>query len=389
MTIKKKIVGLALAVALLGSIAATVGFVGHTAASAASAPPAVNARQALVMDYHTGQIVYEQNAKAHQPIASMVKIMTLLRCFEEMESGRFDVETEITVSQNAASMGGSQAFLDAGSVYKAGELLKSIIVASANDSCVAMAEYLSGSVDSFVDSMNTRAQALGLSDSNFINCTGLPAPGQYCCAHDAAVMMRSLIKHPLFFEYAGVWMFDFVHPGGRVTGLTNTNRMFRSYPGGDGGMTGFTTVGVSCLWARATRGHTRLISVVVGAPDSKTRNAEMTKLFDWGFANYQTKKIVDCTQPIADIAVNNGKSATVSVRAKEDFYHFTENAASAELQIDYVYDTVTAPVHIDGVVGKILIRNGEETIGEVDIVATADVEKVGYLDVVDDFIHKW
>lgn len=374
-------------VALLGAVGAALLL--YRPFTAQAAPATVNARQALVMDYDTGTIIYEQNSKAHQPIASMVKIMTLLRCFEEMENGKFDVDTDITASANAASMGGSQAFLDAGSMYKAGELLKSIIVASANDSCVAMAEFLSGSVDTFVDSMNERAEQLGLSDSNFINCTGLPAPGQYCCAHDAAVMMRMLIGHPQFFEYAGVWMFDFVHPSGRVTGLTNTNRLIRTYNGCDGGKTGFTNEALSCLTATAKRGDTRLICSVVGAPDSKTRNAEISKLFDWGFANYATQKVVDVTAPIDAVAVENGKAKTVGVRAKEDFCYFAEKSAAAQLTTEYVFDAVKAPIYAGDCVGRIVVKNGEEVIGSVELIATEDVGKVGFIDLVDHFIEKW
>lgn len=382
MTVKNKIISVLLAAILL------TGLAGVTAASA-SAPVRADAKAALIMDSHTGQIVYEQNANERLPIASMVKIMTLTRCFEEMDNGRFTVDTDISVSDRAASMGGSQAFLDAGSSYKAGELLKSIVVASANDSCVAMSEYLCGSVEAFVDSMNKRAEELGMADTYFVNCTGLPAPNQYCCARDAAVMMRELIRHEKFFEYASVWMFDFVHPSGRVTGLTNTNKLIRSYGACDGGKTGFTNEALSCLTATAVKGDTRFISVIIGAPNSKTRNAEMCKLFDYAFGNYETKKIVDSTVPLDTVPVVNGKTDCIETAPREDFYYFTEKSAAQEITSECEYYSVGAPVKCGDTVGKIKIVAGGNVIGEVDIVAKADVEKVGYLDIVDDFIGNW
>ena len=235
--------------------------------SAAGAEINVAARAAMLLDCDSGSVVYAQNETLRTPIASMVKIMTLDIAFDELEAGRLDCSEMISVSENASGMGGSQAFLRAYGKYDAGELLRSIVVASANDSCVAIAERIAGTVDAFVARMNDKAKALGMSDTAFVNCTGLPAEGQYSCAKDVAVMSRELFSHRKFFEYAGTWMYDFRHPDGATTLLTNTNKLIKSYTGCDGGKTGFTGEAMSCLSATAKRGNTRLISIVLGAAD--------------------------------------------------------------------------------------------------------------------------
>lgn len=197
----------------------------HSAAHAETpATFAATSKAAVMLDSKTGTVVFEKNVKEHLQIASMVKIMTLSIAFDEIEKRGIALDTLVTASDNAASMGGSQAFLDANAQYRLDELLKSIIVASANDSCVAVAEYLCGSVDEFVSVMNARAAEWGMNDTRFVNCTGLPKDGQYSCASDVAVMFGKLIGHERFFEYAKEWTYDFAHPDGRVTQLTNTNK---------------------------------------------------------------------------------------------------------------------------------------------------------------------
>lgn len=347
-------------------------------------------KAAFMIDAATGTPVYEYNADERLPIASMVKIMTLLLCFEEADRGGINPDSDITVSANAASMGGSQAFLDANCSYKAGELMKSIVVASANDSCVAMAEHICGSVESFTERMNKRAGELGMSNTYFVNCTGLPAPNQYCSARDAVIMMRELIKHERFFEYAGVWMFDFVHPSGRITTLTNTNKLVRFYEGCDGGKTGFTNEALSCLTATAKRGQTRFIAAVVGAPDSKTRNAEVSRLFNEGFGKYSTEKVIDSAEPLDPVPVNGGKSDSVRVAFKNDFCLFTEKSARQEITRNIEIFDVKAPVRAGDTVGRAILTAPDGSVaGEVEIVATENVGAMNYGDIVNDFISEW
>ena len=348
-----------------------------------------NAKAALLMDYDSGDILYEQNADTRLQIASMVKIMTLNLCFEELDKGTFGLDSDIEVSEHAAGMGGSQAFLDAHCTYKAGELIKSIIVASANDSCVAMAEHIAGSVEGFVARMNEKAKALNLSDTNFVNCTGLPAPNEYSSAHDVGVMARELFSHPQFFDYSNIWMFDFVHPSGRTTSLTNTNKLVRFYEGCDGGKTGFTNEALSCLAATATRNGSRFISVIIGAPTAKERNAEVSKMFNNAFAAYETKHLVVKGTEMGEIEVANGKQKTVSYVAAADFKKLIVRGGSADVSFNQELSKVAAPVKAGDVVGKLTVIVNGEVIGSVDLTAAADVGKRSYLDVIDHMIGEW
>lgn len=363
-----------------------------TVASAAGTPEPVNAPSAILIDAPTGTVLYEQNAKEHRPIASMVKIMTLSLAFDAVESGELTLDEEITVSENASSMGGSQAFLDAHANYRAEELIKSAIVASANDACVALAERLAGSVEGFVARMNERAAELGMSDTNFVNCTGLPAPNQYCCAHDAAIMFRSLIRHEKYFDYAGIGTFDLEHPSGRKTMLTNTNKLIRAYEGCDGGKTGFTNEAGFCLSATAVRNGTRLISVVTGAESSKLRNREICKLFDYGFANYETKQVIFGGVELAEkFAAPRAKEKEAAVAPRTDAFFLTEKGNKTEFVSEAVYDDgLSLPLAAGSVVGKLVVRTSEgEIVAESELVTTTELTEKGFADIIGDFIRAW
>ncbi len=349
----------------------------------------IDAKSALLMDYNTKKVLFEQNATTRLPIASMVKIMTLLLTFESVKAGKIELNEEITVSEYASSMGGSQAFLDAHSNYNVSELIKSIVVGSANDSCVALAERIAGSVEGFVSMMNTRAKELGMNDTHFVNCTGLPESGQYCCARDVALMLRELIDNEKFFDYSTVWMFDFSHPSGRVTQLSNTNKLIRAYEGCDGGKTGFTNEAMYCLGATAKRGQTRLISVVCGAETSKIRNRENVKLFNYGFANYETKPILLKGACVGEVKINGGKQPFVKGVVQNDYYALTKKGDNGEYTVKYEYDNVTAPIKSGEKIGCAIILKDEQEVARVDVIADSFVGKKGYVDIVDDFISEW
>ena len=350
-----------------------------------------NARAAVLKDASTGEILFTQNEHDRLPIASMVKIMTLNLVFEDIENGKLDINQQIQVSQNAASMGGSQAFLDAGSSYSADELIKSIIVASANDSCVALAEHLSGSVEDFVVRMNEKAAELGMENTNFVNCTGLPADNSYSSAHDTAIMFRHLIGFDRFFDYAGVWMYDILHPGGRTTTLTNTNKLVRFFNGCDGGKTGFTKEALSCLAASAKRGETRLIAVVVGAPEAKIRNAETSSLFNWGFSNFETRRIINSEDVIEDrVRVDSGKEDSVGVKISDNRFKLIKRGEKLETENRIVLEErIKAPVRAGDIVGRIESVRGEEVVASVDLVASEDIERAGYFDIINKMIAGW
>lgn len=380
---KRKIICLLLSCAVItGLFAGRVAFADEIVES--------KSRAALLMDGGTGTVIYEKNPEKRLQIASMVKIMTLNVIFDEIDAGNLVYDEMIVASDNAASMGGSQAFLDAGSEYKASELIKSIIVASANDSCVAMAERISGSVPSFVERMNATATEHGMKNTYFVNCTGLPAPNQYSCASDVAKMTRELIKHKDFFEFAGVWMFDFVHPSGRVTGLSNTNKLVRFYNGCDGGKTGFTSEALSCLSATARRGDTRLICVVIGAENSKVRNAEVSELFNYGFANYESRKVVAEGEIVEEsINVSGGKQDTIGGIAECNVSIFGKKGSLQNVEREINIDEVFAPVRKGDKIGEVrIVLNGEE-VGKTDILASEDVMTKNYRDFVDDIVEKW
>lgn len=350
---------------------------------------AATSKAALLIDADSGAVVFEKNTTDRLQIASMVKIMTLAIAFEEIENRGISYETEVVASENAASMGGSQAFLDANAAYRLDELLKSIVVASANDSCVAVAEYLFGSVDAFVAVMNDKAAEWGMTDTSFVNCTGLPKEGQYCCAKDVAVMFKKLISYPRFFDYAKVYTYAFEHPSGRTTELTNTNKLIRFYDGCDGGKTGYTDAARSCITVTAKRGDTRLICVTVGAENSKTRNKEVSELLNYGFANYKTVYAVRAGDEMGEFDVANGKADKIKVVAERDCTVFTKcgDAKTPELKVEVC--KIGAPVNKGEVVGEITVMLDGEKYGTVNAVAAEDCPKKGLRDIIDDFIKAW
>ena len=243
-------------------------------------------KAAFLMEEQSGEQLFAKNETARLPIASMCKIMTLLLALEAADAGELRYDEEIVVSERAAGMGGSQVFLGAGLCYRADELLKSIAVCSANDSCVAIAERLAGSEGAFCTEMNARAAELGAENTLFANCTGLPKEPQYSCAKDVALMLRALHAHEKYREYCKIRVEDFAHPDGRTTQMTNTNKLVRAYRGCDSGKTGFTNEAGFCLAAAAERGGMRVISVVIGADSSERRFQAASSLFDHAFDNF-------------------------------------------------------------------------------------------------------
>jgi D-alanyl-D-alanine carboxypeptidase (penicillin-binding protein 5/6) len=365
---------------------------GSTATSAtpeddadAAAPPAADpfkfaCKSALLMDYDTGTALYERNADEKLPVASVTKIMTLLLCFEALDQGKYGLDDEITVSKQAAGMGGSQALLDANAKYKAGELLKTIIVASANDSSVAMAELLSGTESLFVDAMNARAEELGMKNTHFLNSTGLPASGAYTTARDVAVMSRELLRHPLFFQYSKVWMYDLQHGGGRITQLSNTNKLIRFYDGCDGIKTGSTDEAGYCLSATAKRGDSRFIAIVIGANTSAERNSAVSQMMDYAFATYKNISIYsegDIVQ--SNITVWGGQINNINAVSPRKVSVLVKKGEENKVgKFVTVYDPVQAPIERGAQVGTVkIIMDGKE-VAEYPLIADRDVLQAGF-----------
>lgn len=333
-----------------------------------------------------GEILYEHNALEKRPIASMTKVMTLLCIYDAIDQGKISLDDTVVVSARASGMGGSQVFLEENGAYKVENLIKSIIVCSANDSCVAMAEHVSGSVENFVTEMNNKCREYGLIATHFENCTGLPAVSHFSCAKDVATMFLRLIQHPHYFSCANIWMEDFVHPSGRITGMTNTNRLVRFYQGCDGGKTGYTSEAQHCLTATAKRGDTRVVAVVIGANDSKTRFKEVSDMFNYAFANYQSH-VYMTSADVQQLAVDGGKQQTVDVAPIEKLIAFGKKGQT-DLTLSYdLPQSIKAPIQKGQVVGQAnLIDKSGNVVKSVDLVATCDVQNKTYWDYVKDIV---
>ena len=350
----------------------------------------IKAKSAYLMDYGTGSVMFQQNEKEHLPIASMCKIMTLILCFDAIDNGVIAYDEEICVSENASSMGGSQVFLEANAKYKVNELLKSIVVCSANDSCVALAEKIAGSESIFVEKMNEKAKELGAHDTLFANCTGLPKEPQYSCAKDVAVMLKELLKHEKYYEYGKVWLDKFQHPEGRYTEITNTNKLVRFYDGCDGGKTGFTNQAGFCLGATAKRGDMRVISVVIGEENSKTRFDDTRCLFDYAFANYTLTPIVVADKPLdIQAKVLGGKEKQVEICPQRTAYAFSKSGEKPEIQTEIVCNKIKAPVQRGDVVGELIIYTNNVESERVNLVCAKDVMKAQLWDKIQDISKGW
>lgn len=339
-------------------------------------------RSAYLVDAATFTPLYAKNENERLPIASMVKIMTVLLTLEAVDRGELSLDEKVPVSENAASMGGSQVFLDAGTEHRAGDLLKSVIVASANDSCVALAERVSGSVEGFVSDMNARAAELGMKDTRFANCTGLPAAESFSTAHDVALMFREVIRHPVYFEDAEVWLEDYVHPDGRTTVMTNTNKLVKFYNGCDGGKTGFTSEAKFCLAATAARDGMRVIAVVAGADSSKSRFNAVSSMFNHAFGSFKAEKLLGAGELAAQrVKVAGGKERSVGVTVSEDIVRLAPRSdkAAAELRLE-LPDKVKAPVRKGDVVGKGYVVVDGTAVREFDLVAAEDVARASIWD---------
>lgn len=286
----------------------------------------VTCKAAYLCDCDSGTEVYAKNETKRLPIASMCKIMTLLLSFEAVDEGRISYDEQITIGENASGMGGSQVFLQTNLSYSAAELMKTVAVCSANDSCVALAERIAGTESVFVDKMNKRAKELGADNTLFANCTGLPKEPQYSCAKDVSVMLRELLKHQKYFEFSKIWLEDFAHPDGRTTRITNTNKLIRFYEGCDGGKTGYTSEAGFCLAATAKRGDTRLVSVVIGSDQSQKRFSESKAMLNYAFNCYENKKILEAGESDRTETSRKGKQNFRSgyMRRKESIRVCTE-----------------------------------------------------------------
>lgn len=348
----------------------------------------VSAKSAYLMDFGSQTLIYSKNEKERLPIASMTKIMLLNLAFEKVENGELNLDEEITVSERASGMGGSQVFLETNGVYKTSDLIKSIVVASANDASVAIAERLFGSEENAVIEMNKKAKEWGLNDTLFSNCTGLVKPTQYSCAKDVAKMLCELISHKDYFSFSTVYLDEIEHSGGRKTTLTNTNKLVKFYSGCDGGKTGFTSESGFCLAATAKRGAMRLISVVIKEADGKTRFKDVSSMFDYGFSNYESKTVLDKNVPLEEkVNVRAGKQNYASVVPEKDFCVFGRKNQKEDIKIEFIEnEKISAPLDIGDAVGTIFVYKNGVKIGEVKAVSSTEIKEKTFFDYAGDIM---
>lgn len=345
----------------------------------------VSAPSVLLMEASTGTVIYEKNSHEVLHPASITKIMTLILIFDAISSGQISLTDTVTVSEYAASMGGSQVFLEPGETQTVDTMLKCISVASANDACVAMAELIAGSESEFVRQMNERAKGLGMTDTSFVNCCGLDTDGHMTTAYDVALMSRELItKYPEIHNYCTIWMENITHTTAKGTsefGLTNTNKLIRQYEYATGLKTGSTSLAKYCVSATAKKDDMELIAVVMAAPDYKVRFSDATTLLNYGFG--KCRIYADANEDkLNALDVSKGIEEYVNLSYAGPFQYISTDGAdlSGITKSVELPETVTAPVVKGTVAGKAVYSLNGKEIGSVDILYTADVDAATYKD---------
>ncbi len=356
-----------------------------------SGAPVTNAKAAYAMDFDTGTVILSRNENEKLPIASMTKIMTALLVLEDVEAGKYTTEDEVVVSENAADMGGSQVFLDKNSKHTVGNLLKAVVVASANDAAVALAEHSRGSESAFVSLMNERAAEMGMTNTNFVNCTGLPALNGYSSAKDVSLMLKELVSHEKYFEYSKIWLEDYVHPDGRKTTITNTNKLVRFYNGCDGGKTGYTSEALFCLSATAKRGDMRIIATVIGEQNGKQRFNDVSDVFNYAFATYENKTLCAAGDDAGrKIEVVRGKNKTLKLTVDENLSAFSRKGEEKQSEIVFnIPDKIVAPVGKGEKIGTASLVTDGVVVKTVNVVAAEDAEKMSFGDAIKRLLQNW
>ncbi|MBQ7797594.1 MAG: D-alanyl-D-alanine carboxypeptidase [Clostridia bacterium] len=338
--------------------------------------PETQTKASILIDMDSQKVLYDNNSTARMPVASIVKLMTIMLTFEHINSGAISLDDKVMVSENASGMGGSQIFLDANCEYNLGELLKSVIVCSANDSSVALAEHIAGSESSFVSLMNERVKEMGLENTNYINCTGLPADNQYSCALDVSKILSNVFTYEKYHEYSSVWLENFAHPSGRTTEMTNTNRLSRFYDGCIGGKTGSTSEAGYCLAVGAKRNNLSLISVVLGANTTKERFKSASDLLNYGFANYENYVIN--TNDIVNISYKGERALKTKIDGECKI--LIEKGQTPNYTINCYAPNKISQCDMGQELGYIEILVDNQLYSTLKILADEQIDKPTYLD---------
>ncbi|WP_270171701.1 D-alanyl-D-alanine carboxypeptidase family protein [Paenibacillus sp. SYP-B4298] len=341
---------------------------------------APSARSAILLDADSGTVIYEKNSHDRLPPASITKVMTMLLIMEAIDSEQIKWTDKVVTSEYAASMGGSQIFLEPGEEMTVEELLKGIAMASGNDASVAMAEKIAGTEEAFVKRMNERAQELGLKNTHFVNCNGLPAENHYSSAYDIAIMSRELLKHQEITQYTGQYQDYLRKDSEKPFWLVNTNKLVRFYSGADGLKTGYTSEAKFCLTATAVRDSLRVVGVVMGEPNTKTRNAEVGKMFDYSFAQYMNHPIFKAGDQLGSVAVEKGETNELPIAAKHPYSVLLKKGSATdnirhELTIN---SPLKAPLAAGQVIGKLTVYQGDKVLAQFDVESPGNVAKASW-----------
>ncbi|MBO4245859.1 MAG: D-alanyl-D-alanine carboxypeptidase [Bacilli bacterium] len=342
-----------------------------------------SAKSSILMEYETGKILYENNAKERLAPASMTKIMSLLLIMEQIDSGKLKLDDEVLISDKAASMGGSQIYLAANTKMKVNELLKGVAIASANDAVVALAEKTYGSVDKFVAKMNEKANELGLINTVFKNPHGLDEEGHYSCSYDMAIMARELIKHERILEYTKIYEEYLNKPDGSKSWLVNTNKLVRFYEGVDGLKTGYTTNALYCLTATAKKNNLRFITVLMGEENADVRTTDTANLLNYAFNSFKLNNLIKKDQVVGAIKDNKTVKNKYNLYTKEDLNDVLEINDEVTYQKPYIdYEDLTYPIKKNTVVAYLKYKTSNNEILSVPLIVKEDIKKANYKDLV-------
>ena len=338
---------------------------------------APNSKSAILLDFDTGEILYSKNASEVLPPASMTKIMSMLLIMERIDNKTLSLTDEVTISENAANMGGSQVFLQAGETYKVEELLKGIAIASGNDAVVAMAEKVSGSVSDFVALMNEKAKSLGLTNTKFLNPHGLDTEGHVTTAHDMAIIARELIKHTSILKFTSIYEDYLKKNDGSSIWLVNTNKLVRFYDGVDGLKTGFTKNAGYCLTSTAKKNNTRFITVVMGAETSDKRSSDTVNMLNYGFNTYETKILLKSSDSLGKKRVMLSNIEEVDLNLKNDYVKLLKkDEQMPKYSYSIATDSLVAPIKKGDIVGHVsVIDESGNIVDELEVTVNKDIKK--------------
>lgn len=341
---------------------------------------AEHARSAILLDADTGTVIYEKKSHEKLPPASITKVMTMLLTMEAVSKGELKLTDLVTASEYASSMGGSQIFLKQGEQMTVDDLLKGVAMASGNDASVALAEHIGGSEKGFVQMMNDKVAQLGLKDTHFVNCNGLPADNHYSSAYDIAVMSKELLQYPEIIKYTGAYQDHLRKDSEKPFWLVNTNKLVRFYEGADGLKTGYTSEAKFCLAATASRDGMRLIAVVMGEPNTKTRNSEVTSLFDYAFSQYRLQPIYKSGEVIGKVKIQKGSQKELQLAANKPIQILLKKGAgnAAITHKLVVPDKLAAPIKAGQAVGKLVVYQEDKVLREFELTAPEDIGKAGW-----------